>query len=162
MKTAVAYITDTLLSPDKGAIGKDSQKEAIRKFAATNGIEIVAWHEDDMTTDEVLDRPGVLEMLSKKHGADLVIVERVWSLSRNWSVLSRLYAEMDKRGMKLAAATTLWDGVSQMTRHHFEPELSTPVAMQRRKAARGTEETVVVRKPEKFPATSPAHPYKTL
>jgi hypothetical protein len=49
----------------------------------------------------------------------MVLVERVWSLSRNQKVLKMFFAELCSRNLKLEAATTLWDCISQMSRHFF-------------------------------------------
>lgn len=161
MKTAVAYITDNLICPVQGVEGKEAQKESISRFANENGYEIVAWFEDELCTENVLERPGVLEMLDRKNDASTVLVDKVWSLSRDWSKLSRLYAEMDRRGLKLEAATTQWDGVSQMTRRHFDKELSVPPVMKRIHAAKKAGETAAARKPEDFKGKT-AHHYEVI
>jgi hypothetical protein len=51
-----------------------------------------------------------------------VLVERVWSLSRNWKVLENFLKVLQGRKLKLESATTLFDCVSQMARYFYKPE----------------------------------------
>jgi len=158
MKTAVAYITDDILCPEEGKISKDLQKERILKYAEENGIRIERWVEDEQCTADPLDRPGVLDILYGRgdFDFDLVLVERVGTLSRRGGALGRLFREMDLVGMKLEAATMLFDLPSQIMRRHFNPEMATP-PVQKRLHGKRQKEIVSVRKPERFPASAPTY-----
>jgi len=149
MKKAIAYTSDVILMRTKEVISRETQKELIKKYAAENGIEVVGWFEDEVYDEDVLNRPGTREMLGAIDGCDTVLVERVWSLSRNIATLEKLYAELDKKGVPLEAASTLWDIASQKCRHRFNARV--PGAKAGKAAAVVKEPAVVkIRKPEKF------------
>jgi DNA invertase Pin-like site-specific DNA recombinase len=118
-KKALAYVSDIILGRTGEIISRDEQKKAITQYAADNGIEIVAWFEDEQFNEDVLTRPGIQKLLGCDQRCDCLLVERVWALSRNTKTLQGLFAELNSRQMKLEAATTLWDCVSQMSRHYF-------------------------------------------
>jgi len=149
MKKAIAYTSDVILMRTKEVISRETQKELIKKYAAENGIEVVGWFEDEVYDENVLKRPGAQKMLGAIDGCDTVLVERVWSLSRNMATLEKLYAELERKGVRLEAASTLWDIVSQKCRHRFNARV--PGAKVARSAAARQEPAVVkIRKPEKF------------
>ncbi|MCZ7586669.1 MAG: recombinase family protein [Deltaproteobacteria bacterium] len=126
MKTAAAYVSDIILGRTGDVIGRESQKELIKQYAAENGIDIVAWFEDDLYNEDVLSRPGVQELLANRDQYQLVLVERVWALSRLWSVCERFFEELERADLRLESATTMWDCVSQMARRRFDKTLKTP------------------------------------
>jgi len=116
MKKAIAYVSDVILGRTGEVISRQSQREAIQKHAAENGIEIVAWFEDEIFSENVLTRPGVQALLANQHGCDLVLVERVWSLTRNLKTLEQVVEILSGRGLHLEATATLWDCASQHCR----------------------------------------------
>jgi len=124
MKKAVAYSSDVIMMRSGEVISRAAQKEAIKQYAAENGIEIAAWYEDEAYEENPLRRPGAQKMLAALNGCETVLVERVWSLSRNVQTLEKLYAELDKHGVRMEAATTLWDIASQKCRHHFSGKVT--------------------------------------
>ncbi|MFA6033855.1 MAG: recombinase family protein [Myxococcota bacterium] len=122
-KRAVAYLRDIDLRCDD-VITRDYQRKAIVSYAADNGVDVVAWFEDDINSDkEPLERPGVKAMLAYNGPCDLVLTERVWALSRSMEALDRLFGELDRRAIVFDAATTMWDCTSQRVRHRFYPAL---------------------------------------
>lgn len=118
-KKAIAYVSDIVLGRTGEIIGRAEQKRAIEDHARENGIEILAWFEDEVWAEDVVTRPGIQKLLGFDQPYELILVERVWALSRNTGVLQGFFAELSSRKVKLEAATTLWDCVSQMTRHFF-------------------------------------------
>ena len=149
MNKAIAYTSDVILMRTKEVISRETQKELIKKYAAENGIEIVGWFEDEVYDENVLNRPGTRRMLEAIDGCDMVLVERVWSFSRNMATLEKLYAELDRKGVRLEAASTLWDIVSQKCRHRFNARV--PGAKAAKSAVVRKEPVVVkIRKPDKF------------
>ena len=42
------------------------------------------------------------------------------------SVLEKVYAEVEKRNMKIECSTTLWDVISQMGRRRFDKSIPSP------------------------------------
>jgi len=128
MKKAIAYACDVILGRTGEVISRDYQKDLIRKHAEENGIEIVRWFEDEMYEEDILSRPGVRAMLACEESCDMLLVERVWSLSRSWPALTAFFNELETKGRKLESATTMWDCVSQMCRRRFDSTLAGPKA----------------------------------
>jgi hypothetical protein len=149
MKKAIAYTSDVILMRTKEVISREAQKEVIKKYAAENGIEIAAWFEDEVYEENVFGRAGARGMLEAIDGCDMVLVERVWSFSRNVQTLEKLYAELDKKGVRLEAASTLWDIASQKCRHRFSGAVPAARAV-KSAAARPGPAVVKIRKPEKL------------
>ena len=149
MNKAIAYTSDVILMRTKEVISRETQKELIKKYAAENGIEIAGWFEDEAYDENVLNRPGAKRMLEAIDGCDMVLVERVWSFSRNMAMLEKLYAELDRKGVRLEAASTLWDIASQKCRHRFNARVP---GAKRATSAVGRQDPAVVkiRRPEKF------------
>jgi DNA invertase Pin-like site-specific DNA recombinase len=123
MKKAIAYVSDVILGRSGEVISREYQKDLIKKHAETNGIEIVAWFEDEMYNENVLERAGIKAMLACAEPYDVVLTERVWAFSRTMGVLETLFAELDRRGKTFEAATMLWDCTSQKCRRRFYPNL---------------------------------------
>jgi DNA invertase Pin-like site-specific DNA recombinase len=121
MKRAVAYVSDIILGRTGEVIKRSYQAETIRKFAADNDIEVVAWFEDEMYNEDVLMRPGIQDLLACEVPCELLLCERVWALSRSMPVLEAFFKELDRRHLRLECATTMWDCVSQKCRRRFRP-----------------------------------------
>ena len=155
-KKAIAYVSDVIIGRTGEVISRGFQKEAISKYAAEKGIEVVAWFEDSAYNEELMARPGIKAMMAYAGEYDAVVVERVWSLARKVSNLENLFRTLERKKVKLEAATLLWDCVSQQVRRRFEPGLARP-HLGRPIAVREEGEKVPVRKPERvrFPSMSP-------
>jgi len=136
-KKAIAYTSDVVLGTTGEVISRKYQKEIIRQFAEDNGIEIVKWFEDEMYDEDVLSRSGVKDMLGCADGCDLILVERIWAFSRNWSALAELFNRLDRRSLRIDCATTMWDCVSQMARHRYDSSLDRPTHLRDKKAFAG-------------------------
>jgi len=133
-KKAVAYVSDIILGRTGEIISRQQQRERIEAHARENGIEIAAWFEDEMFNEDVLGRPGVAALLEAARGADMLLCERVWAFSRSMKALEPFFGRLDAAGVRLEAATCMWDCVSQMTRRRFNPALrsAAPRAVVRR------------------------------
>ncbi len=116
-RRALAYTSDVILGRTGEVISRAAQREAIRRHAAENDIEIAGWFEDEAYNADVLAREGVHRLLDCLAPGDTVLVERVWSLSRRWPVLEPFLAELQRRGARLESAAWLWDCISQRARH---------------------------------------------
>ena len=147
-KKAIAYTSDVIIGRTGEVISREHQKEAMKKYAAEKGMEIVAWFEDSAYNETLMARPGVKGMMSYAGEYDTVLVERVWSLARKVSELENLFRVFDRKKVKLEAATMLWDCVSQQVRRRFDPNMARP-HLARPIAVREEGEKVPVRKPEK-------------
>jgi DNA invertase Pin-like site-specific DNA recombinase len=145
MKKAVAYSSDVIMMRSGEVISRAAQKEAIKQYAAENGIEIAGWYEDEAYEENPLSRAGAQKMLESLNGCETVLVERVWSFSRNAQTLEKLYAELDKKGVRLEAATELWDIASQKCRHRFSGKAPAARAAS---AAAARPAPAKIRKPE--------------
>jgi DNA invertase Pin-like site-specific DNA recombinase len=128
MKKAIAYVSDIILGRTGEVIKRSCQVEILAQYAADNDIDIIGWFEDEMYAEEVLKRPGIQALLACDKPYDMILCERIWSLSRSMSVLEPFFRELDRRGVKVECATTMWDCVSQKCRHRFS-------AQQKRQAA---------------------------
>ncbi len=133
MRTAIAYVTDTLLCPAKGVSRREEQKERLRAYAAEHGIIIAAWFEDEMCVPDPLERSGVRELLNYREACDVVLIDHPWCLSREWAKTKRVAEALVCKGRVLEAAQTGWDGCSQMLRHFFDPDRWRPAAPKRPK-----------------------------
>lgn len=118
-KKVVAYVCDVPIPNTDEVISAADQKARILKHAAKEGFEVVAFIEDEKFTEDFADRPGVREFLAGVMGVDCVLVERVWSVTRNRHDLEAVMGELDKRGTPLVATSYLWDCLSQMARHRY-------------------------------------------
>ena len=123
MKKAIAYTSDIILGRTGEVIRRSYQADLIRKHAAENGLEIVAWFEDEIYQEDVLTRPGIQSMLACKEPCEVILCERVWAFSRSMGVLEPFFRELERRGVRLESATTMWDCISQKCRRRFDPLL---------------------------------------
>lgn len=147
MKRAVAYVSDIILGCSGEVIKRSCQMELIRQFAADSGIEIIACFEDEMYNEDILARPGVRAMLAFSQPYEMVLCERVWTFSRSMAPMESFFSELDRRGVKLESATTMWDCVSQKCRHRYSDMKERPEPVRR-----------VIAKERKRPNVSrPAH-----
>jgi hypothetical protein len=101
-------------------IPRGTQKDLLKRFAAENEVEIVAWFEDEMCEENLLKRPGIQALLAYGGPFDVVICGRVWALSRSMTVLQPFFEELDRRGVGLETAESMWDCVSQQCRRRFK------------------------------------------
>jgi DNA invertase Pin-like site-specific DNA recombinase len=148
-KKAIAYASDIILGRTGQVISREYQKELIRRFAEEEGIQIVAWFEDEIYDEDLMMRPGIQAMLACDEPYDMLLVERVWALARKMQKLEEFFKVLDWKNVKLESATTMWDCVSQMVRRRFNPALNSPMA-RRPIVRREEDEKVSVRKPKKF------------
>jgi DNA invertase Pin-like site-specific DNA recombinase len=126
-RKAIAYVSDIILGRTGEVISREAQKTAIRQHAAEAGIEIVSWFEDEAYNEDIVGRDGIRALFASASAGEILLVERVWALSRNWKALEAFMSELDYRGMKLESATTLWDCTSQRARQfHADRKASRP------------------------------------
>jgi len=128
-KKAIAYVSDIVLGSTGEVISREAQKEAIRRHAAETGYEVVAFFEDDVYAEDVITRPGIQRLLACDVEYDTVLLERVWCLSRSWAPMEPLFKELQRRGRKVESAATLWDCISQRSRHYFREGRRLPGAV---------------------------------
>ena len=128
VKRAIGYVCEIPVPGTEMVISRESQIERIRKFAAKEGIELVAIYQDSAWTEDFTNRPGVQSLLDAPN-YDCVLVERVWCFSRKMSELKPFVIELEKNNRELIASTCLWDCVSQQVRHRYMGALAEKVRM---------------------------------
>jgi hypothetical protein len=116
MKRAIAYTRDITFAQSGEMIPRGTQTDLLKRFAAEKAMEIVAWFEDERCEENLLNRPGIQALLAYGGRFDVVICERVWALSRSMTVLEPFLKELDRRGVGLETAESMWDCVSQQCR----------------------------------------------
>jgi DNA invertase Pin-like site-specific DNA recombinase len=116
MKRAVAYTREIPLSESGEVISREVQEERISQFAVDHVIEIVAWYTDDSHEENALKRRGIQAFLACGQSCDLILCERAWVLARSMAGLEPVLKELDRRGMGLECAASMWDYVSQQCR----------------------------------------------
>ena len=104
-KVAVAY---TRASTDEQHHGPRAQKDAIRRWADREGVQIVAWHSDmGISGSAPLEkRPGLLdalESLSSASAGTLVIAKRD-RLARDVMIAGFLELQARRRGARIVSA----------------------------------------------------------
>ena len=102
---AVAYLR---VSTDEQALGPEAQRAALTRWAASAGVEIVAWHEDlGVSGGAPLDRrPGLLAAISDlgEHGAGLLVVAKRDRLARDVLAAAMIEAMTDRAGARIVSA----------------------------------------------------------
>lgn len=146
-RKAVAYVSDIILGQTGEVIPCDEQLTRIRARAAADDVELVAVFRDELYEEDPTQRPGLARMCVCKMDVDVVLVDRVWAISRDWRVLRPFLKEMKECGVGLECASLLWDCVSQMTRNFFR---SKPVRLPT--CAAPEREKTVARAPVRRPA----------
>lgn len=118
-KKAIAYVADIILGNTGEVIPRDRQRAAIERHARDNGIEILAWFEDEVWTEDLLARPGIRALFDCDADCGRILVERCWCLSRHWPELRQFLQVLERRNARLESATLLWDCVSQQARQYY-------------------------------------------
>lgn len=89
--------------------GFDRQKDAIERYAAGNGFEIIGWYRDEGVSGTLADRPALAEMMvsleQNGHGAKTVLVERVDRLARDLMIQETLLDDFNRKGFSIISAT---------------------------------------------------------
>jgi len=75
-KKAVAYTSDIILALTREVINRAGQKSLITRFAEENGIEVVAWFEDEVYDEDIFTRPVIQKMLAYKKPYGIFLVEK--------------------------------------------------------------------------------------
>jgi DNA invertase Pin-like site-specific DNA recombinase len=132
VKKAVGYVCDIPIPGTDMVISKEDQRIRMLKYAEKEGLELACIYEDDQYTEDFMTRPGVQKVLNCKENCGMLLVERVWCLSRKMKDLKPFIAELAKKDWELTSSSYLWDCVSQQVRHRYMGAL----AEKQRQAAR--------------------------
>ena len=106
-KKALAYLRVS----GKGQVNKDGfprQREAVRKFAKANNLELIGEYRDEGVsgTKELEDRQGLAALLDhiESNGIRIVLVERADRLARDLMVGEVILGQFRKLGISVIAA----------------------------------------------------------
>jgi DNA invertase Pin-like site-specific DNA recombinase len=94
-------------------LGAEAQRAAIRKWAAANDVEVVAWHTDEITgTCDIEHRPGLLAAIGDMSALDAgtLIVQKRDRLARNPLVAALTARDVKGAGGRIVAADGLGNG----------------------------------------------------
>lgn len=94
-------------------LGAEAQREAIRRWAAANGVEVVAWHADEVTgTCDIEHRPGLVAAIGDMSALDAgtLIVQKRDRLARNELVAALTKRDVARAGGRVMAADGLGNG----------------------------------------------------
>lgn len=118
---AIGYVKPILIDKDTGeVIPIEEQKERIIQYAKLNNIDLIEIYEDeDPTCTNVAERPAIKKILSKIGDFDLIVVERVWCLTRMYKDLEKFLDTLYDMGIQVVSASTLWDCTSQKVRQYY-------------------------------------------
>jgi len=118
-KKAIAYTTDIILGNTGMVIDRASERKRIEEYAKENGITIVAWFEEEVYEENPTARPKLNAALACTEPHELVLVERVWAISRKWKEIQGVIKLFETKNARVESTTTLWDCVSMMARNHY-------------------------------------------
>ena len=115
LKKAVSYLRVSGKNQIQGG-GFSRQKESIRRFASSNGYEIVTSYQESHTGTEA-DRPVFAQMLEELLGNSVrvIIVESMDRLARDLAVQHQILALLIRKDLTLISATTGQDITASMS-----------------------------------------------
>ncbi len=110
---AAAYLrvsTEGQVGEDK--FGLAAQREAVEQYATAQGLEIVAWYEDDGMSGGTLDRPGLMTLLeaAKSHAFEAVVVAKMDRIARDLMAQLWIEKELLKAEVELVSAAEPFRG----------------------------------------------------
>jgi len=101
---AVGYVR---VSTEDQHLGPEAQRAAVERWAAANGVSVVAWHEDHVSgAAELEKRPGLLAALDSvtEHGAGLLLVAKRDRLARDVVLAAMVERLLARSGAAVASA----------------------------------------------------------
>ncbi len=115
---AIGYVCDIPIPETDIVITKEDQRIRILNYAQEENLELIGMYEDEEYTDDFINRPGVQNVLNCKEDFEVLLVERVWCLSRKMKELSPFLDQLCKKNIELKTSSYLWDCASQQVRHY--------------------------------------------
>jgi len=138
-RRAVGYVCDIPIPGTDLTITKEYQRQRIMEYAKRENVEVVCVVEDEEYTEDFVSRPGVQELLNFSEGYGMLLVERVWVLSRKRRDLAPFLVMLDVRNARLTSASYLWDCLSQHVRHRYMGALASRQKEEVRALAKATQ-----------------------
>jgi DNA invertase Pin-like site-specific DNA recombinase len=117
-KRAIGYVCDIPVPDTDLVISKEDQRFRIMKYAKNEDLELTSIYEDEEYTDDFINRPGIQKILNSRDGIEVLLVERVWCLSRKMKDLMPFLKKLERKNIQIVTSSYLWDDVSQGVRHY--------------------------------------------
>ncbi len=120
---AIGYVCDIPIPGAGELISKEEQRIRILKHVEKEALELVSIYEDEKHTEDFINRPGVQNVLNCKEDFEVLLVERVWCLSRRMKDLLPFLEKLDSMDVQLVCTSYLWDYASQKVRRRYTEDL---------------------------------------
>ena len=118
-KRAIGYVCDIPIPNTDMVISKEDQRIRILKCVEQENLELITICEDEKYTEEFMNRPGVQKILNFRENFDVLLIERVWCMSRKMKELKPFLKKIDAKNVKMVCSSCLWDMTRQQGRHRY-------------------------------------------
>ena len=115
-KRAVGYACGIDLEHEKIFVPVETQKNRIRKLASALNLRLADIYVDEDREAEILERPAMKKLLQEENQAGVIILDRIWALSRRREKMQPFLRALGEKGIGLEIATTMMDVASQYIR----------------------------------------------
>lgn len=115
-KRAVGYACGIDLEHEGIFVPAETQKDRIRKLASALNLRLADIYADEDREAEILERPAMKKLLQEENQAGVIILDRIWALSRRREKLQPFLRALGEKGIGLEIATTMMDVASQYVR----------------------------------------------
>ena len=109
-KTAIAYLR---VSTGRQDISPRAQLQKIESWCASNGVELVGTHTEDVSGGAQLEkRPHLLDAIEATKDADLLLVSKRCRLSRDVITSAMIHRLVERNGAEVLSVCGLGNGTS--------------------------------------------------
>jgi CheY-like chemotaxis protein len=115
-RLAVGYVCAIDLEAEGVVSPAEKQIERVKKFSGANNLKLKDIFEDSDRAVEILERPAMRKLLNEEEKAGVIIIDRIWSLSRKREKLQPFLHALTEKGFTLEVVTTMMDVASQYVR----------------------------------------------
>jgi site-specific DNA recombinase len=115
---AVAYLrVSTAGQTGDDRFGIPAQEEAIKSYAASQGIEVITWYKDEGISGATLDRPGLLDLLSdaSARAFDTLLVAKMDRVARDLYAALFIEKELFDSGVEIISVSEPVSGRDPMS-----------------------------------------------
>lgn len=118
---AIAYVANVPIPDTQEVISIAEQKQRIKDFAARFNIELIDIIEESSPMDmDIMDREGIKTLIHRLDDVDIVLFERIWSITRKTAKLNPFLKILDEKQVPVYSVTVLWDCLSQVIRRKYK------------------------------------------
>jgi CheY-like chemotaxis protein len=115
-RRAVGYACGIDLEHEGIFVPAEKQKDRIRKLASALNLKLSDIYLDENRDVEILERPAMKKLLQEENRAGVIIVDRIWALSRRREKLQPFLRTLGEKNIGLEIATVMMDVASQYVR----------------------------------------------